>query len=53
MSKDSQVAYNAGQAMYLKGWAKTCPYTKESPLSSFWWRGWFDAERNSLAKTSG
>jgi hypothetical protein len=53
MLKNSQTAYNAGRDMFDAGWAKACPYVKQSPLSAFWWRGWFDAERNLLAKTSG
>lgn len=42
-----QVAYNAGRDMYLKGWEFSCPYSKTSLYSKFWFRGWYDAERKN------
>jgi hypothetical protein len=44
-----QVAYNAGRDMFAKGWEYKCPYTKGHILARFWFRGWHDAARKTLA----
>lgn len=48
-----QVAYNAGRDMYLKGWEKSCPYTKGHIYARCWYRGWHDAERKNPKISSG
>jgi hypothetical protein len=48
-----QVAYNAGRDMYLKGWEKSCPYTKGHIYARCWYRGWYDAERKNPKISSG
>ena len=45
MTTSQQIAYNAGRDFFVKGWEKKCPYVATSPLSKFWWRGWFDTEK--------
>ena len=49
---NQQVAYNAGRDMFLKGWAKECPYNPKTIYAKRWWRGWFDAERSRNEKAN-